>query len=201
MGFNATMESIHRWAWWFAVLCPLTGGIGILLTGTVVDNWYLWAVKHGVAPYPPVFPPSSIRPAAARSQAMINRMMPRASAALLLAPALLAGCERPPIDSVQRGFRGTGMVQVYNPRIVAAGSREPGARRLPPPPAPDGPKAKEVFQNVKVLGDVSVPSSPAPCRDDRLGVARAGLHLLPQPARTSPTIRCTPRSWRAACSR
>ena len=58
MGFNATMESIHRWAWWFAVLCPITGGIGILLTGTVVDNWYLWAIKHGVAPpYPNVFPP------------------------------------------------------------------------------------------------------------------------------------------------
>ncbi len=57
MGFNASMESIHRWAWWFAVLCPLTGGIGILLTGTVVDNWYLWAIKHGVAPpYPNVFP-------------------------------------------------------------------------------------------------------------------------------------------------
>jgi photosynthetic reaction center M subunit len=57
MGFNATMESIHRWAWWFAVLCPLTGGIGILLTGTVVDNWYLWAVQHGVAPgYPPMEP-------------------------------------------------------------------------------------------------------------------------------------------------
>jgi photosynthetic reaction center M subunit len=52
------MESIHRWAWWFAVLVTLTGGIGILLTGTVVDNWYLWAVKHGVAPsYPHVFPP------------------------------------------------------------------------------------------------------------------------------------------------
>ena len=25
MGFNATMESIHRWAWWFAVLTPLSG--------------------------------------------------------------------------------------------------------------------------------------------------------------------------------
>jgi photosynthetic reaction center M subunit len=50
MGFNATMESIHRWAWWFAVLCPLTGGIGILLTGTVVDNWYLWAIEHHYAP-------------------------------------------------------------------------------------------------------------------------------------------------------
>jgi photosynthetic reaction center M subunit len=57
MGFNATVESIHRWAWWFAVLCPLVGGIGILLSGTVVDNWYLWSVKHGVAPaYPHVFP-------------------------------------------------------------------------------------------------------------------------------------------------
>ena len=53
MGFNATMESIHRWAWWFAVLTTLTGGIGILLTGTVVDNWYLWAVEHRFAPgYP-----------------------------------------------------------------------------------------------------------------------------------------------------
>lgn len=59
MGFNATFESIHRWAWWFAVLTTLTGGIGILLTGTVVDNWYLWAVKHGVAPsYPQVGPPA-----------------------------------------------------------------------------------------------------------------------------------------------
>jgi photosynthetic reaction center M subunit len=56
MGFNATAESIHRWAWWFAVLCPLTGGIGILLSGTVVDNWYLWAVQHGVAPPYPVAP-------------------------------------------------------------------------------------------------------------------------------------------------
>jgi photosynthetic reaction center M subunit len=53
MGFNATFESIHRWAWWFAVLTTLTGGIGILLTGTVVDNWYLWAVQHHYAPgYP-----------------------------------------------------------------------------------------------------------------------------------------------------
>jgi photosynthetic reaction center M subunit len=50
MGFNATMEGIHRWAWWFAILCPICGGIGILLTGTVVDNWYVWAQAHGYAP-------------------------------------------------------------------------------------------------------------------------------------------------------
>ena len=49
MGFNATMESIHRWAWWFAVLTTLTGGIGILLTGTVVENWYEWAIAHNYA--------------------------------------------------------------------------------------------------------------------------------------------------------
>ena len=50
MGFNATMEGIHRWAWWFAVLTTLTGGIGILLTGTVVDNWAEWALQRGFRP-------------------------------------------------------------------------------------------------------------------------------------------------------
>ena len=57
IGFNATIESIHRWAWWFAVLTTLTGGIGILLTGTVVDNWYLWGIEHGLVPtYPEIAP-------------------------------------------------------------------------------------------------------------------------------------------------
>jgi photosynthetic reaction center M subunit len=55
MGWNATMESIHRWAWWFAILTPLTGGIGILLTGTVVDNWYLWGIKHHIVPAYPLW--------------------------------------------------------------------------------------------------------------------------------------------------
>ncbi len=57
MGFNATFESVHRWAWWFAVLTTLTGGIGILLTGTVVDNWFLWAQQHG---YAPVYPKTGV---------------------------------------------------------------------------------------------------------------------------------------------
>jgi photosynthetic reaction center M subunit len=57
MGFNASMESIHRWAWWFAVLTTLTGGIGILLTGTVVDNWYLFAQEHG---YAPIYPSTGV---------------------------------------------------------------------------------------------------------------------------------------------
>ena len=64
------MESIHRWAWWFAVLVTFTGGIGILLSGTVVDNWYLWGVQHGIAPaYPHLLPPV-VDPAADGSREM-----------------------------------------------------------------------------------------------------------------------------------
>ncbi len=58
------MESIHRWAWWFAVLTAITGGIGILLTGTVVDIGISGAVKHGVAAsYPPPVVPPVVDPA------------------------------------------------------------------------------------------------------------------------------------------
>ncbi len=63
IGFNATIESIHRWAWWFAVLTTLTGGIGILLTGTVVDNWYLWGIEHGLVPTYPEIAPGIVDPA------------------------------------------------------------------------------------------------------------------------------------------
>ncbi len=65
MGFNATMESIHRWGYWFAILTVITGGIGILLTGTVVENWYLWGVHHGIAPEYPEFSTPAVDPAAA----------------------------------------------------------------------------------------------------------------------------------------
>ncbi|MEM8624131.1 MAG: photosynthetic reaction center subunit M [Pseudomonadota bacterium] len=57
MGFNATMESIHRWAWWFAVLTTLTGGIGILLSGPVVNDWYTWAADHH---YQPQYPDGNV---------------------------------------------------------------------------------------------------------------------------------------------
>ena len=59
MGFNATMESIHRWAWWFAMLTCITGGIGILLTGTVVDDWTTWGIKHGIVPEDPSWWPDT----------------------------------------------------------------------------------------------------------------------------------------------
>jgi photosynthetic reaction center cytochrome c subunit len=72
------------------------------------------------------------------------------------AAALLAGCERPPIDTVQSGYRGTAMEQVYNPRLLAAQVPLNQPPPLVPQGGPEGPKAKDVLQNVKVLGDLSV---------------------------------------------
>lgn len=74
----------------------------------------------------------------------------------VLSAALLAGCERPPVDSVQHGYRGTGMVQVYNPRAmeIQIPLNQPPAAI---PSSPDeGPKAKDIYKNVQVLGDLSV---------------------------------------------
>ena len=70
--------------------------------------------------------------------------------------ALLAGCERPPADTVQTGYRGTGMVQVYNPRTVAKQLPLNQPPEAIAPGAAEGPKAKDVLQNVQVLGDLSI---------------------------------------------
>jgi photosynthetic reaction center cytochrome c subunit len=77
-------------------------------------------------------------------------------AGVLLGAAFLVGCERPPVQTVQSGYRGTGMEQVYNQRVVSLDLAKNKAPEVQPPASPDGPKAKQVFQNVKVLGDLSV---------------------------------------------
>ena len=47
----------------------------------------------------------------------MSRTVIRSSLCLLLgAAAFLAGCERPPVDVVQRGYRGTGMER--HPRLA-----------------------------------------------------------------------------------
>lgn len=79
-----------------------------------------------------------------------------AGLALMAAGALLAGCERPPQASTQIGYRGTAMVEIDNPRLVA----EQAARHAVPAAQPavpsDGPKAGQIYQNVKVLGELNV---------------------------------------------
>ncbi|MCA9973074.1 MAG: hypothetical protein KC425_22805 [Anaerolineales bacterium] len=53
MGFNVNSKSIHDWCWWFACLTVITGGIGLLLSGTVIMDWFAWAQQIGiVAPIP-----------------------------------------------------------------------------------------------------------------------------------------------------
>ena len=66
--------------------------------------------------------------------------------------------ERPPVDTVQSGFRGTSMGQIYNPRIaqtVAARNQMPPALE-PAEEDPTSPRASEVYENVQVLGHLSV---------------------------------------------
>jgi photosynthetic reaction center cytochrome c subunit len=86
----------------------------------------------------------------------MNRRILGMTVVAAVAVALLAGCERPPVDSTQVGFRGTGMVQIDNPRTQA----ELLARNVPPQSAPliegEAPLAKDVYQNVQVLTDLTV---------------------------------------------
>lgn len=75
----------------------------------------------------------------------------------VLAMLVLTACERPPVDTVQHGYRGLGLVDNINPRTMA----ELRAANVVPPSSPQmpsgGPKASETFQNVQLLGDLSVP--------------------------------------------
>ena len=81
--------------------------------------------------------------------------------ALGLAGALAVGTvafftlERPPVNVVQRGYRGTGLDEIYNPRHLAA---EAALNKVPGmlPQMQVGPMAKAVYKNVQVLGDVHV---------------------------------------------
>lgn len=83
------------------------------------------------------------------------RRLLQALGALVFAGAL-TGCERPPIQAVQNGYRGTAMEQIYNPRTLAAQAPLHQAPQALGAPSPDGPKAKDIYKNVQVLGDLSV---------------------------------------------
>lgn len=72
---------------------------------------------------------------------------------VLVSGVILTGCERPPIDTEQVGYRGTAMVLVDNPRAEKAEIVIPTPQA---PAAPGGPKAGDIYQNVQVLGDLSI---------------------------------------------
>jgi photosynthetic reaction center cytochrome c subunit len=78
------------------------------------------------------------------------------SLGLALVGLVLAGCERPIPESVQSGYRGTGMAQVYNARLLEVKTEKNQPPVAIPSAGSDGPKASQVYKNVKVLGDLSV---------------------------------------------
>jgi photosynthetic reaction center cytochrome c subunit len=72
--------------------------------------------------------------------------------------AFLVGCEMPPPETVQNGYRGLQMQTNYNPRLLQA-SLDANVPPEPIPAAasvPGGPKAKDMYKNVQVLGELSV---------------------------------------------
>jgi photosynthetic reaction center cytochrome c subunit len=78
------------------------------------------------------------------------------AAALIGAATILTACERPPQLTAQNGYRGTGMDQVQNKRTVRAAAPLHVAPPSEAPASPDGPRAGQVFQNLQVLGDLSI---------------------------------------------
>ena len=73
-----------------------------------------------------------------------------------LALAALAGCERPPVEALQGGYRGTGMDEIINPRSDAKLSAKNVLPAAIPPAPTEGPLASAVYQNVQVLKDLNV---------------------------------------------
>jgi photosynthetic reaction center cytochrome c subunit len=73
---------------------------------------------------------------------------------LALALIGLSSCERPPVETVQRGYRGVAMEEVYDPRLLADQAElntvPVVAAALPGP----GPKANTIYKNVPVLGEL-----------------------------------------------
>ncbi len=75
---------------------------------------------------------------------------------LVVAKDILFNAQRPPVESLQHGFRGTGLVQLYNPRTreeLRASNEIPGSV---PYAGDEGAAAGTVYENVEVLTDVSV---------------------------------------------
>jgi photosynthetic reaction center cytochrome c subunit len=74
---------------------------------------------------------------------------------VVLGVAMLFTFQKPGALTVQRGFRGTAMVENFNPATLASlldANKIPGTL----PPVHGGPLASAVYQNVQVLGDLDV---------------------------------------------
>ena len=74
----------------------------------------------------------------------------------LIGITTMLGMQHPPAVTVQRGFRGTGMDQIYSPATLAALKIQAKVPRSLPPASAEGVKASVAYKNVHVLGNLSV---------------------------------------------
>jgi photosynthetic reaction center cytochrome c subunit len=63
--------------------------------------------------------------------------------------------DRPPVLAVQLGYRGTGLYQLYNPARWAAQAPNNQIPKILAPADPDGDKAGDAYDNVRVLRNLS----------------------------------------------
>jgi hypothetical protein len=218
MGFNATMEGIHRWAWWFAVLTPITGGIGILLTGTVVDNWFIWAQEHNFAP---IYDGSYGYADYGSYDAFIGRRtdpccpvvqrLEQGQSNRHLRPAIMVGAigggglRRGPAGDLGQPFatdsdadrparHGHVGAGVRKPKSDHArpGRSRPTQARAPIVPEPGGGAGRDIYENVQVLGDLTDRQLQPADGGDANGAPGRGLRLLPRrPGDLEPMARTT----------
>jgi photosynthetic reaction center cytochrome c subunit len=69
--------------------------------------------------------------------------------------SLTSGCDGPPVESTQKGYRGTGMVQIDSPRLKRISEARNVVPKAEPLAPAGGPRAKSEYKNVPVLGDLS----------------------------------------------
>ncbi len=74
---------------------------------------------------------------------------------VVLTVAAMSNWDHPPIDSTQVGYRGTGMVQIDNPRTEAKLAEQNQVWESYGRVEPGGPPASEAYENVQVLGNLS----------------------------------------------
>jgi len=70
------------------------------------------------------------------------------------AAVVFTSFERPPVDATQRGYRGTGMVEIDNPRTTAINVARNRMPESLPAQEPTGQPSSAVYTNVQVLKDV-----------------------------------------------
>ena len=76
--------------------------------------------------------------------------------AAVVASVFVAGCEAPPPETVQLGYRGLAMEHVQNPGDLARSYKANQPPEVIPAAPPGGPKVSAVYENVQVLSDLTV---------------------------------------------